>query len=418
MASDFQKLIYTSPSGQSQEFLFSDELTKKVERRTASFDFEGRDLSFVQDGGWSSPSYPVDCFVTSMATADRAEEILKERTSPTRGTLQHPAFGTLKKVVVGSFTRSVDTVAALNIFRFSITFVETFDLSDAPYLEGVLPTDTAQPSAMAFLSQVVTGSTAAVKSLTGAINTALGKIDDFYSNIFALSNEALSAYNDVMGAVQHSVSTLIENPLELDKQMQTVFDIFLGSGDDVNQMLDETTEMAISLMSVSDKPISQLPATAGTKNVCVWTDFMGSSLLRSAMNAALSSNLTRRNLILSSAGKLSALYALVRGRSESWEGIFTKDGVIAQNQYFSAQGALVPMQSALSAALESLQSRAQSAKSARSVTLESDAPLLSLSYALLGSIADQDLQNLIDDNALSFDEILLVPKGRKILYFV
>jgi prophage DNA circulation protein len=124
MSREISDARYTSPSGREAVFLI-EKAKRDTELKTGVFVFPHRDGAHVQHQGAGARNFPLVCIFSGSACMDEAdafEAMLVEKGS---GELRHPAYGTVKVVPTGSFSREDDLVEGINESAVSVTFTET-----------------------------------------------------------------------------------------------------------------------------------------------------------------------------------------------------------------------------------------------------------------------------------------------------
>lgn len=128
---EIKEAAYTSPSGKRQVFIF-ETVSRETDLKTAAYTFPEMDGQEIQSLGVGGRRFPFTCIFSGencLKEADAFEELLKERGA---GILEHPTYGQVDAVPTGTIKRSDDLVSKLNESTIEITFAETLTLKSQP----------------------------------------------------------------------------------------------------------------------------------------------------------------------------------------------------------------------------------------------------------------------------------------------
>lgn len=127
---------YTSPSGKESVFLWGS-LSKETDLKTGLFTFPDKDGAVVQHQGAGATSFPLTCIFNGancMELADAFEAMLFERGV---GELQHPVYGIHKVVPHGKVKRVDDMLSGLGDSVIELTFVKVITDDVFPKLKQI-----------------------------------------------------------------------------------------------------------------------------------------------------------------------------------------------------------------------------------------------------------------------------------------
>lgn len=131
---DIQEAAYTSPSGKRQTFIYEN-VSRETDLKTATFVFPEMDGAFVQSLGFGARSFPLKCIFTGAKCkreADSFEKLLEERG---HGILEHPIYGKINAVPTGKIKRVDNLVDGVNEASVEVTFSQTITDTDFPTSE-------------------------------------------------------------------------------------------------------------------------------------------------------------------------------------------------------------------------------------------------------------------------------------------
>ncbi len=119
---------------------FVDKDQAKGGRRVANHQYARRDRPYAEDLGRKQRGYTLDAYTIGAGALAARDKLIQALEAKGPGTLVHPTLGSLR-VQVEDWTVAEDLVAARNICRFTLVFVEAGDIA--------APTVTADTSAQA-----------------------------------------------------------------------------------------------------------------------------------------------------------------------------------------------------------------------------------------------------------------------------
>lgn len=407
-----KEAAYTSPSGTRTVFQYEN-VGKSVTKKTSGFEFPDADGTFVQDLGHSGRRYPLRLFFSGNnydLEADAFEETLIERGV---GKLEHPLYGTVDVVPFGAITRRDDLKTAANQAIIQVTFWETIGL--------IYPSSQQDPGA-AVLSAVSDYNDAAAKALeegTG-LDTAVERVT-FRNSYLALLDQARStlqpiadAQDDVrqqFDAIADSINTgidvLISDPLTLGFQtilmIQSPARVLRG----ITARLEAYGALAASIITGDDAVAEQ---GNDSRNA---NDFHGADLFAmtyvtgSAVSVVNNEFLTKSGALAAAETVLAQFDSVAAWREDNFKSLEEVDTGEAYQK----------LQEAVALTAGFLVEISFSLKQERRVVLDRARTIIDLAAELYGTV-DSDLDFLINSNNLSGSEILELPRGREIVYFV
>lgn len=135
---------YTSPGGVRVPFDY-EQIGKSFEKNTSAHTFPGVDGTYIQDMGTSSRRYPTRAIFWGENHDTEAADMIAALSERGRGTLEHPRDGVVQVIPYGSVTTREDLVAEANQTIIEVEFWESIgDQYPAP-VEG---SDTAALAAV------------------------------------------------------------------------------------------------------------------------------------------------------------------------------------------------------------------------------------------------------------------------------
>lgn len=405
-----REAAYTSPTG--TRILFSYEnVSKTVDKKTTAFEFPDADGTYIQDLGHAGRRYPMRLFFWGDdydQEADAFEAALLERGA---GKLDHPIYGVIDVVPFGTITRRDDLKTAANQAIIELTFWETIGL--------IYPTPQDDPAA-SVLGAVAAYNTAAAEAfanetdLTGAVAQATTKSG--YSKLLDSASAGLQSIADTQADVQkqfeavndsinQGIDVLIAQPLTLAFQTLQMLQSPARALTSIEARLTAYGDLATSLVTGNGAAVSAVAADANafrTSDLYVSTYVTGSVL--SVVN----------NEFLTKTDALEAADAVLAQLDEV---VVWRDANLAALAEIDTGEAYQKLQEAVAITAGFLVGISFSLKQERSIVLTEPRTIIDLAAEIYGSVDDQ-LDFLITSNNLTGSEILELPKGREVVYYV
>lgn len=404
-----KEAAYTSPGGVRQTFFYED-LTKQIDKKTSQFLFPDKDGAFVQDQGVGSRRYPFRLFFWGDNYDLQAEEFEKLLTEKGVGKLEHPVFGLKNVVPFGTITRRDNLKTASNQAIFDTVFYET--IIDITFPESIINTeqeilndisdfqDIAAVEFSGVLSIISTAEDLAEQdiltdlksSVTGALD-AIAKVQEDINTLFQTISEAM---ND-------TISDIVNQPLELAAQAIILLKTPARVATSIAARLEGYTNVIDGLLTSIGIP--------GNNNTPE-NDYFSNSLnatasLTAAVEATLFNEFTTKPEALETVDALLVLQANI----ETWQDANIKSlSIIDQGNSYAQVKKIV------SKATARLIELSFSLKEERIITLSRPRTIIDLVAELYGDLTQLDF--FIISNNFTGDEILELPEGKEIKYYV
>lgn len=394
---------YTSPSGVRLTFDY-ERTTEDFERKATPYDFADANGTFVQDLGRTGRRYALRVIVWGNDYDLEASQWMTILAEQGQGILEHPVYGRVDVVPVGTIRRRDDLVLRANQAVIEVEFFETIGL--------IYPTSSADPQGgVGALVDEAGAAQAAQLDESGVLDTAVGR-SDFLSSY----NAALDAVEDALDpiaatvasvqrqfdAIQDSINrgidVLIRQPLTLAFQTQQLINTPARIQDQVSGRIDAYASV---FSDIEDEPVEKE------------TDLQNNDMFLSGLTTATAMSMTttvypnRPEAINAAEKLLEQGDALAEWRDTNYTALSVVDTggswQATQELVATTAGALVSLSFSLA--------------QERRVILGSARSIIDLSYELYGTV-DSRLDALINDNDLSGDEIIELPQGKEIIYYV
>ena len=403
-----REAAYTSPGETRTVFAYED-VSREVDKKTTAFDFPDANGTYVQDLGHTGRRFPLRVIFYGEnhdTDADAFELTLLEIGT---GILEHPRYGTIDVVPFGSIKQRDDLKTAANQTIIELEFWQTIGL--------VYPTATVAP-ASAVIAAVEEYNTATAESFEAALDldSALDAVTfkNEYLAVLDGATVALQAIADTTDAVRqrfdainasinNSIDLLIAQPLTLAFQTVQLIQAPALAVAAISARLEAYRNLADSLIAGDDATYN-----VGEDNAFQTADLYASTYVSAAVLSTVNTQFDTKRDAIDAADFLLELFGDVAAwRDNSYNDL----GAIDTGQSYQQ------LQEAIAVAAGFLVEISFSLKQERRIVLTSPRTIIDLTAELYGAV-DSELDFFITSNDLSGSEILEIPKGREIVYYI
>lgn len=440
---------YTSPSGTRLTFLYEN-VSREQGIRSTNFDFADADGTFVQDMGRTGRRYPLQLIMSGDncdTDATAWENALAERG---QGTLEHPVYGSILVVPTGSIRRSDDLVSAANQVIIEVEFMETNALiypaptADAAAESSWLDELASAAQAAGFSQGFIESTVAELSELQADYKTALNTVNEYLSPVASGISKAQKAFSQIQSSINNGLTTLVDNPLTMAYQtiqliktpariVESVSARVQASANQATNYLSGrvssstqaaqysstssassstatvTRERATGRLTAYSNVINDVTATAPTTRAQLYNnDLFASSAATSLALSAVNTAFDRRKDAVAAAEQiLDVMETISEWRDAGYQSL----GEIDDGSSWQAT------QQVLAYVAGILVDNSFSLLNERQLAISSDRSIIDLCFELYGD-GDLYLDQFIADNNLSGDEIIEIPRGRVVTYYV
>ena len=402
---------YTSPAGQRVAFQYEN-VSRSVAKKTTNFEFPDADGSYIQDLGREGRRFPFRAFFSGAnhdTDAESFESALLERG---QGTLDHPFYGQFPVVPFGNIRRRDDLKTAANQSIVEVTFWETIGLiypsiSSDPVADVNDAQQTFDTSAAGeFADQVDVSTEGLVQGALTTFNDALDTVEDALQPIADLQDSVADTFQDINDSINRAIDVLIRDPLALASQTIQLIKAPARAVGAISDRLEAYGNLAGQLIRYEP---SVAPNTAD-QNDFVITDLNATAAVSGSVEAVINTTYTSQPEAIEAADVLiSQLDDVVAWR----ERIYNRfPDLVDTGASYQA------LQEAVALSVGYLVELAFSLRQERVIQIDRDRTIIDLSAELYGRVDDRTLNLLIDSNRLTGSEILELPRGRSIRYYV
>ncbi len=395
---------YTSPGGQRLTFDYEN-VSLELDKKTSAFNFVDADGTFVQDNGATGRRYPLRLFFTGANHDLAADTFINAVSERGTGVLEHPRYGSVDVVPFGKISQRDDLKTAANQTILEIVFFATIGLifpsaqSDpaSDVLASIGAYNISVSAAFGQLVKLVTAfDTATFKNdftaLVGTVTSGLGAIAD-------VDDAVRLQFNTIANSITQSIDILTSDLPALAAQTTLLIQSPARSPATVEARLNEFNALSNGITT---------NISVESPNQFNTLDLYAMSYVTGSVVSVVNNQFITKTEALGAADLLLAQLANV---------IIWRDDRAADLDLTDTGEAYQKLQESVALAAGFLVEISFSLKQERSIILDSGRTIIDLAAQLYGSVDDQ-LDFLINTNNLSGSEILELPKGREIVYYI
>lgn len=405
----------TSPSEERIEFIYED-VSKETDKHTTAFEFPDAVGTFVQVLGRSGRRLPMRHIFSGSdydVDANRFDNMLDEDGI---FILEHPMYGTFNVVPFGKIKRTDELKTRGNQAVFEIIWFETnellFPLQTGSPSQDLLTAieDAGEAAAEEFEETINQPSVTEKKSLRDQYKAVIDQVKGGLAKIAAVQAAIEGAFDAIQQAIDDAIQTFIADPLAL--AFQTV--ALIQAPARAFAAVTDRIEAYGSLLGNITKDLSgaikiYIPSNDSSSNNNFRSDDMISTnlLMGSAASVLFNEFETKSDALAAAEAILLQLDDYTAWHDENLVSLGLVDTGTAYQQVLNAM--------ALASGL--LVQISFSLKQERSIVLVEATTPIELEARFYGTI-DENLDFIISSNNLVGTDILEVPIGREVVYYI
>jgi len=444
--------IITTPDDIDYSFAYQD-VEKDIEKKTSSYIFGEVDGQLVEDFGLGAVNLPLTIFFHGKDYDEVADAFEESASLKGVSVLQHPRYG-IKNVVITRIKRRDSLKSASNQAVFVLEISETI-IPEKP--ESGLQTRRAILAYLDSLADVNAGifDQNFLTELAGDIMAAKNRITSFVNNVRNAVNKVLNTVKSIQDTFDNLERSIISNidfymsaPLILAQDLQRLISAPARLVSRVKDRIDYYKKLYNKLISGEDDPVSgqdkknqmaekQLLTTSllsgmtevylfpeGSPDKGTYSSATGTAAANSNSTSTTSTaestpgqiGFSTQNDAINAALELREQYLTIQDYLDNLEAASIDDPLYLRFEVSDEITALI--KKITSEASKNLVRLSFSLKKERSLTLEKPYDLITLAYKLYNSTANDKLDLLINSNKLTGEELLEIPKGKEIVFYV
>ena len=402
---------YITPSGTRLEFLYEN-VSKSVVKKGTAFEFPDVDGTLVQQHGRTGRRVPLRIFFSGDnydTVTDTFEDGLLENGV---GRLEHPLYGSIEVVPLGDIRRRDDLKTAGNQAVLEVTFWETTGV--------IFPAAQADPGAE-LTTKIDEYNTAAAEQFENDLDldtvVERSTFGDSFINILTRAKTALqtvadvqqdvkSVFDSTFDSINSGIDILVFTPLTLSFQASILMQAPGRALTAIRDRLDAYFDFANTIITGS--AIRSPELTSESENAFHHDDAFATAAVTGALVSVINTEFDSRPQALSIAEEILIFSDTITAWRDANYQSFSKVDTGELYQKF---------QEAVALAAGFLVEISFSLKQERRIVLDRARTILDLEAELYGTI-DENLNFIITTNDLTASEVLELPVGREILYYI
>lgn len=409
---------YTSPNGTRIEFTYEN-VGEETPKRTAAFSFAGVDGQYVQDNGFGSTIYPMRVIFWGDDYDIEAAAFVQGLLARGVGRLEHPLYGTFDVVPFGSIRRRDDLKTAANQALIDVAFWTTTSLVypsnqlDArSELEAGIDEMITDTAGSQFDANVDVRTALAQQNLATRTQAVLRGAQAALGGVAQTTTAVNNAFRDAQDAINFSLDVLVGQPLQLAQQMANMISLPARAVAGITDRVTGYANFAQGIInSAAGNPFLTASPRASTNiaNDFAMADLSAASAVNGALLAVVETEFETRTDAQNAAATVLDLFDLWLAWRE--QGFAALERIDQGDTYQRLQE---------SAALSSgfLIDISFTLLPERSIVLDRNRTLIDVCGELYATTADARLNEIINNNRLTGSEIIELPRGREIVYYV
>lgn len=394
-----REAAYTSPSGVRRTFIYED-VSRQQDKKGAAFEFPDADGTLIQEAGSSGRRYPLRC-IFSGADHDVNAEVFENALFETGiGILEHPMYGRVDVVPFGTITRRDALKTTANQSIVEVTFFATigavYPLSQTDFLSTVLEGIAEFTEA---ISEIYGSVISAVSALEQIVlkNTFGALLENMRTGLLPIAGVDLE-FKAIVDSISRGLDALIFTPETLAAQTAIAVQTPAKSSSDITSKLNAYRNLIAEVTS---------PATV-TNNEFYTRDLYVSNYTAGVVLSTVNTNFSTRNEALAAAEFIFTVF----DSAAIW-----RDDNTTVLEIIDTGEAYQKLQDAVAITAGFLVDISFTLKQERRIILDRSRTIVDLSAELYGNV-DVSLDLLISSNDLNGSEILELPKGKEIVYYI
>lgn len=393
----------TPPSGTRLTFTY-EVVERYFEQKGGVFEFADADGSYPQPLGVTGRRYPMRLIFWGADYDLEADAFMDALSERGEFLLEHPTYGRLTVVPVGRVRQREDLVRRANETVIEVEFFDTIGVvyplptADVAGQQAELIDATNQQSAAQIAESETFDTVAGEQDFLGQYNATLDVVSAQLTAAAGEIEGAQKVVNNIKASINRGIDVLIKDPLALALQTQQL----------VQSIADFPSELGTRL-TVYKSQLDFLTGTTSTSPSSVANnDLYATATAAGYSESALNTTYSNRTQAVAAAEEILAqLDTLSEWRDESYADIGTVD----------EGGSWQATQELLAFTAGALINKAFELADERVYVVAEPRTYIDLCFELYGTVDDK-LDAIINDNDLSGDEMVELPRGREIIYYV
>lgn len=414
-----KEAAYTSPNGNRLTFDFED-LSEQHTKKTTAYEFANVNGTYVQQRGYSGRRFPMLCFFHGDDHDIEAKGFVALLDEDGYGRLEHPFYAPADVVPFGEITRRDDLKTAANQTIIEVEFWETLGViypAGDTDLSGTVATsvdDFNAASAAQFERQIDLVSEAEKNTLKSRIESFLGAVSDTTSRIAAQTEKVNDRFNQVNDSINRGIDVLVADPLTLAFQFKIATQAPARAQSAIRDRLEAYANLAADIYGRPDA------TSTDDINKFLTRELFVSACVSAMVVSTINHQFDTRSEALDAATTLLDQWALFWAwREANWVYIAALDTTAIPSYDLVDTGeSYQALLHAVGLAAGFLVQISFTLKRERAVVLPRARNIIDLGFELYGADFLSLMDFFINSNNFTGSEIIEIPKGRRVKYYL
>lgn len=408
--SRIREAAYTSPSGKRYTFEYEN-VSLSVTKHTIAYDFPDAIGTHIQDLGRSGRKFPLRVIIWGENYDQEAADFVDAVLEPGVGKLEHPIYGVINTVPFGQIKRRDDLKTSANQAIIEVSFWETigtvFPSSQVDPAASVIQSvdEFNDASSQQFRFQMELDTVAEQSQVKGSYQLVLDSVDGVMGVIADTQKEVQNQFDAVRDSINSSIDTLLGDPVTLAFQSLILVQAPARANAAIAARLDGYRTLVDSMITQT----FELSLNAEIPNQFHSADlFAGAYISGAALSVVNNQFETKADALLAADFILTMMDDYTAWRDVQFETLEQIDTGESYQQLIEAVGVAAGFLVQISFTL----------KQEKLFTTVRQRNFLELCAELYGNVNDDTLDFFINSNDLTGQEIIEIPTGREIVYYV
>lgn len=356
---------------------------KNITFNTEGFDFVGVDGTYVAREQSQGNQFPIEIYFEGSEHLDIADKFENSCRNKNLWTITHPIFG---KIICQPLSLERDSTN-LGITKFSGTVWESVQIKYPEFKNDYRNVIVIEEGRFITESWYVKAST-----LTAKLKTSLGSLNSFiakaYTKLPAETDLAVDLKNRIRAA-DSTVEELLNIPGAYVESVYSLVTFVLEVEDNIVSKMNKLNDILVNIIALDDPTMAE---------------FMSNMVIFTASNLAINTSYSKRNDVATTVGILKSmsdsinLYYEDKNYTPNYEGSLKMDYIV-------------------NITIGNVYELGLSASQERSVILEKDSNPIILCNRFYG-FSDDNLDKFLNENNIQLDNMFMIKKGTKLIWYV
>ena len=397
---------YTAPSGTRMEFTYEN-VSRTTTKNTSAYTFPDTDGTYIQDLGHEGRKHPLRVIFHGDNHDFESKDFETLLLEKGEGKLEHPMYGVVDVVPFGTIARRDDLKTAANQSIIDVAFWETIGL--------IYPTSKTDPASDVVAGVEAYNTTVATEfSEKMSLDTVAEQytLQSRYTELLDLAKAELQLiadkqdnvrrqFNTIESSITTGLSTFIGDPLTLAFQTTLLLQSPARALSSILARLNAYSSLVAGLISGDG-------AVGRSNNDFRTNDLYVSTYVTGAILSVVNHQFSTKNEALDAAESVLSLFDDVT----VW-----RDANLTALSEIDSGGSYSKLQHSVALTAGFLVEISFTLLQERNITLDRPRNIIDLTGELYGT-TDDKLDFLITSNELTGSEILELPRGKTIAYYV